>query len=326
MQRKRRVHSIAAELLNKSQEAVLSAVQVFNNPLVKFKSETFIVLMVIGWTYMLHAYYRQNQIEYRYYKLSKNGKRRFFDRTKYGAYKYWELERCLNDTASPIDKPTSSNLIFLIQLRNEIEHEMSLALDNYLSGRYQACVLNYYHYLEELFGVRRNLEENQAYSIQFLELSRKQVANIRTEEPVPERLRAFIADFDMSLEDDEYNSEQYSYRLFFTRKLANRPGQADSVMEFVDSKSELAEQINKQYWVKKEVERPKFLPGEVVNIMKSEGFPKFNLHHHTVLWKEKDGKNQGKGLGVKVGNTWYWYERWLDIVRQHCRENAGLYT
>ena len=34
----------------------------------KFKSESFIVLMVIAWTYLLHAYYRSKRVEYRYYR------------------------------------------------------------------------------------------------------------------------------------------------------------------------------------------------------------------------------------------------------------------
>ena len=53
-----------AELVRKSREAALNAVQSFNNPLTTFKTETFIVLMVIAWTYLLHAYYRQNGVEY----------------------------------------------------------------------------------------------------------------------------------------------------------------------------------------------------------------------------------------------------------------------
>ena len=46
---------------------------------------------------------------------------------------------------SPIDKNTANNLKFLIGLRHEIEHQMTLSLDDYLSGRYQACILNYNH-------------------------------------------------------------------------------------------------------------------------------------------------------------------------------------
>jgi hypothetical protein len=36
--------------------------QVFNDPLATFKSESFIVLMTIAWTYMLRAYYRSNKL------------------------------------------------------------------------------------------------------------------------------------------------------------------------------------------------------------------------------------------------------------------------
>ena len=64
----RKVWSIRTELLSKSREAALNAVQTFNNPLTTFKTETFIVLMVIAWTSLLHAYYRGKKIEYRYFK------------------------------------------------------------------------------------------------------------------------------------------------------------------------------------------------------------------------------------------------------------------
>ena len=43
--------------------------------------------MVIAWTYLLHAYYRGKNVEYRYYW--QGPKRRVFDRTKRGAYKHW---------------------------------------------------------------------------------------------------------------------------------------------------------------------------------------------------------------------------------------------
>ncbi|HAT8116058.1 TPA: DUF3644 domain-containing protein, partial [Legionella pneumophila] len=56
-QRKRSVFSIKNELIKKSQEAALAAIQLYNNPLITFKSESFIVLMNIAWTYLLHAYF-----------------------------------------------------------------------------------------------------------------------------------------------------------------------------------------------------------------------------------------------------------------------------
>ena len=61
----RRTYSITRQLVAQSQDAALSGIQVFNNPSIRFKSETFIVLMNIAWTYLLHAYYRREKIEYR---------------------------------------------------------------------------------------------------------------------------------------------------------------------------------------------------------------------------------------------------------------------
>ena len=167
--RKRSIGSVKAELIAKSREAALSAIRVFNDPMTQFKSETYIVLMMIAWTYLLHAHFRQEGIEYRYYQ--RKSQRRVFDRTKRGAYKYWELERCLNDSHSPIERDTANNLRFLIGLRHEIEHQMTNALDNYLSARYQACALNYNTYLKRLFGKTEGIEDHLTYSIQFVQLA-----------------------------------------------------------------------------------------------------------------------------------------------------------
>ena len=304
---KRRIGSIKDELISKSKEAALSAVKIFNDPLIRFKSETFIVLMIIAWTYLFHAYFRSKGIEYRYFQ--KRGKRRFFDRTKKKAFKYWELERCINDKMSPIDKNTADNLKFLIGLRHEIEHQMTLSLDDYLSGRYQACILNYNHYIKNVFGDKHSLDEHLSYSLQFLELSEEQLQGKKSEAEIPKRLKAYIVEFDGELDHDEYNSPNYSYRLLFKKKLVNRPGQADKVVEFIDSKSDLAKAIDKEYWVKKEVEKKKYRPSDIVAAVQAAGFPKFRVNpEHVEMWKSENAKNPGKGYGVEVAGCWYWYE------------------
>ena len=325
MSRRRRVSSVAVLLLHKSCEAALSAIQIFNNPLIKFKTETYIVLMIIAWTYLLHAYYRKNGIEYRYF--SKRGKRRRFDKTKRGTYRHWDLEKCLRIKESPIDTDTTNNLNFLIGLRHEIEHEMSLGLVDYFSGRFQACALNYNHYLKELFDEKFGIDRNLAYSIQFLELSSKQIFHSTAADyEIPKRVRNFITEFDQSLSEDQLNNERFSYRLLFTKKLVNHPGQADQVIEFLNPDSVLAEQMNKSYMLIKETERPKYLPGQIVRLMQDNGYNKFRMHEHTQLWKSKGAKNPDKGYGVEIGKTWYWYERWVEEVVIHCQNNQIIYA
>ncbi len=315
--RKRRVQSVKIELIQKSREAALTAIQIFNNPLIEFKSELFIVTMNIAWTYLLHAYYREKKVEYRYFQMA--GTRRRFDRTKHGAYKYWELERCLNDRKNPLDKNTSNNLRFLIGIRHEIEHQMTTRLDNSMSAKYQACCLNYNNYVKKLFGKQYGLDQHLTFSLQLSEISREQVDALSKPQGLPKHIHAFTKAFEDGLTQDEYNSQQFAYRVLFVPKTAKSKGQADQMIEVLKPDSELAQDINRVYL--KEVERPKYLPKQIVKMMKDEGYSSFTMHWHTVLWQEKDGRNTANGYGVWVAKQWYWYERWLDVVRTYCEEN-----
>ncbi|MEX1023212.1 MAG: DUF3644 domain-containing protein [Dehalococcoidia bacterium] len=319
----RRIYSVQAELLQKSKEAALNAVQTFNNPLTTFKTETFIVLMVVAWTYLLHAHYRRKGIEYRYFTQGKN--RRRFDRTKSGAFKHWELERCLNEKKCPLDAATQANLRFLIGLRHEVEHHMSTQLDDHLGGRYLACCLNYETWVTQLFGMEHSLGASLALALQFRDLT----ANPEPTDalnPLPANVSRYIEEFDAAVGDEEFESPRFSYRILFTPKLANRRGQADRVIEFVPADSELAQVINAEYVVLKETERPKFRPKDVVQAMTEEGFSRFRVHEHTELWKQLDAKNPTNGYGVDVSGQWFWYERWLERVRRECREHPERFA
>lgn len=320
---KKTVPSFKLELLQKARDAALCAIKTYNDPLITFKTEAFIVLMVVAWTYLMHAHYKAQGVDYRYY--TKNGKRKKFDRTKRGAFKYWELERCLNDVACPLDAPTIKNLKFLIELRHEIEHQMSPNIDNFLSGRYQACAMNFNHYAKELFGEKNSLNQYLSYSIQLASLDEKQV-NLVSRPDLPPNIRTFIETFDAGMPEEEFNDSRFSYRLLFTKKLANKPGQADAVIEFIDPKSDLAKEIDKQYWVKKEVERKKFRPSDVVAKVKEAGFAKFRVSpEHVALWKSEDAKNPGKGFGAEVAGQWYWYEKWVLRCIELCASAGEKY-
>jgi hypothetical protein len=324
MKRVRTFGSIKSELITKAKESALCAIKVFNDPLIKFKSEAFIVLIVIAWTYLMHAYYRAKGIDYRYSR--QNAKRKSYDRTKHGAKKHWELERCLDEAACPIDNDTKNNLKFLIGLRHEIEHQMTRTLDGYLSGRYQACVLNFNEYLKSLFGERHGLDKHLSYSLQFVELTGDQIPEAEDKVVLPTNLRVFITAFDGALTHDEYNNPRYSYRLLFKRKLVNHPGQADRVVEFIDPKSDIAKTIDKEYWVQKEVERPKFRPTQVVAAIKKAGFPKFRIQpDHVNLWKAEDAKTPATGYGVYVAGAWFWYESWVRHCIDFCKAAGHKY-
>lgn len=324
VKRHRKLGSVKNELIQKSREAMLAAVQIFNNPNIQFKSESFIVLAIIAWTYLLHAYYREKKIDYRYFKQKAKKKR--FKLTKNGARKHWELERCLNGNDSPIDKETSSNLRFLIGLRHEIEHQMTTKIDDILSARFQACCLNYNRYLKILFPSQQGIEKYLSFSLQFSSLSEKQVDQLNDYSDLPKNISMYIQNYDSLLDEQTFNDNRFSYRVLFIPKTANRKGQADRVIEFVHPDSEIAKGLSKEYWAIKDREKPKYLPAKIIKEMQKLGYKKFKMHQHTQLWKEEDAKNPAKEYGVQIENVWYWYENWLGFVKNHCEENKIKYS
>jgi hypothetical protein len=314
---------VSEELIHKSREAALTAVQIFNNPQVTFKSEVFILLMNIAWTYMLHAHFRKLNIEYRYF--DQLGRSRRFHRTKQGAYKFWELERCLNEQPCPVDRDAVNNLRFLIGIRHEIEHQMTTKIDASFSAKFQACCLNYNEHIKRFFGLEQAIDKHLSLSLQFSSISKDQVEQLQSQTLLPANIKSFIEGFESKLSEDEFNSPKFAYRVLFVAKTANHRGQADEVIEFVKADSELGKKVNEKYALIKETERPKLRPKSIIDAMHQEGFSKFNMHHHTTLWQEKDAKNPAKGLGTNVEGTWFWYQPWLDQVREYCKANSAKY-
>lgn len=320
----KKVGSIKNELIHKSKESMLSAVQIFNNPNIQFKSESFIVLAIIAWTYLLHAYFRSTKIEYRYF--DQGDKKRHFHTTKSGAYKYWELERCLNNNKSPIDNVVAQNLRFLIGLRHEIEHQMTTKIDDLLSARFQACCLNFNYYLKKLFPKQIGIEQSLAFSLQFSSISEKQIDQLGDYKDLPKHISSYIQEFDQTLSEKDFNDSRFSYRVLFVPKTANRKGQADKVIEFIPSDSEIAKGMNKEYVLIKEKEKNKYSAGDIWRAMQKEGYKKFGVYQHTTLWQSEKAKDPTKGYGTTVVKTWYWYDSWLNFVRKYCEVNKSKYV
>jgi hypothetical protein len=319
--RKRRYGSVATELVKKAREAMLAAVQVFNNPQLEFKSELFIVTSVIAWTYLLHALYRKKGVEYRLFRQEAN--RRKFLRTNFGAIRRWSLEDCLKCADCPLEAIVKKNLLFLIGIRHEVEHQMTSRIDDQLSAKFQACALNFNTAIKKLFGDKYSLDAEQAFSIQFSGIDEGIAKQILAEQDMPQHIKSFVARFESEMTQEEFDDPRFSYRVAFVRKTTNSKTAADKVVQFIASDSEVATEVNKVFL--KETEKTKYRPSTIVKQMKAEGFTKFGMQQHTDLWKTRDGKNPRHQWGVQVEGTWFWYESWLEEVRKFCRENEALY-
>lgn len=68
----------AKNILENSINSALTAVETYNRPRVQFRIENYIILMIIAWTKLFHAYF-QSEIGERYFYKEKNGRYKKID-------------------------------------------------------------------------------------------------------------------------------------------------------------------------------------------------------------------------------------------------------
>ena len=311
-------HLKGDELLVKAREAMIQAVQGYNNPRAHFKSETFIVIAVIAYTYLLHWHYRRNGVDIRY-KRNVDGVETIL-RTRHGADKHWELEACLDHAGCPLDAPTVANMRFLIAIRHEIEHQLTSQIDGTISAKLQACCLNFNRSIKEIAGEQHSLDRELALALQFSGIARDQRDLLLSDTDMPAHIQAAHTEFEDGLSDEIVADSRYSYRVAYIEQVVNSRGKADQVVEFLRPGTEKGDHVRLAL---KEVEKPKLKPSQIVAIMRGEGYPRFNVHHHTRIWQAAEAKAPGKAFGITLPDgAWYWYPAWVDHVRAYVRANA----
>lgn len=305
------LHWRGEELLVKAREAMIAAVHTFNSAGLHFRAELFIVTSIIAWTYLLHAYYKREGIDYRY----KNGG--VVQKTPSGAEKYWELGQCIVHGGCPLENGAINNLKFLVEIRHEIEHRSTNRIDDALSAKLQACCINFNDAIKRLFGKEFALEKRLPIALQFVTFDGAQRAEL-VGANLPSHIATAMDNFQNALTDDEQSDPKFRYRVAFVPKVSGKASKSDLAVEFIKPGSPEAEAVERV--LLKEAERPKFRPSDVVAKVKAAGFPTFNMHDHTLLARQLDARMPKKGFGVMIAGTWYWYTHWFDKVLEKLYE------
>lgn len=216
--------------LVKAQEAALLAVEIYNKPLVTFKTANYIVLMNIAWTALMHAIFSKLGIPF-FYK-SDDGKK-FIEID--GDKKAWELSTCLAKFFGGTDTAIVKNIEFFIGLRNKIEHRSMPELDELVFGECQALLFNFEDVLSQVFGREKSLVNSLSLAIQFSHL--RDEAQIRSMRTLRESMQADIVEyvdrFRSTLTQDVLTHQNFAYRVFLIPKTANRESSSDVSVEFI---------------------------------------------------------------------------------------------
>ncbi len=307
------------ELLVKSREAMIAAVHNFNAAGLHFRAEIFITTAMIGWTYLCHAWFKREGIDYRY---KDNGAVRVLAS---GAEAYWELGKCLRNDRIPISRAVKQNLELLLEIRHEIEHRSTDRVDDALGPLMQACCINFNEAIRAWFGAQFGLERRLPIALQFVTFDAAQAAGLKKAGTLPATIASTMDAYHAAMTDDELKDPAFTYRVAFVPKVGTKASKSDTAIEFIKADSEEGRAINAV--LLKEIDKARYTATQVVDAMHAEGFPRFNQSHHTALWKELDAKNPLNGFG-RAGdyrNTWVWFESWIARVRAHCQENAADY-
>ena len=210
----------------KAKDSALLAVEVYNKPAVKFKSEGYIALMVMACTALLHAVFLRKG-KSPYYKAAK-GRYLKVD----GDFKHWELAECAkqfwgNDTENAVRK----NLEFFIRLRKKIEHRHVPQLDGAIFGECQALLLNFDALLAQHFGAKHQLRESLSFSLQLFPSGESFAQAVKANKTLAD-LKKFIEDYRATLSADVLSSGQYALKAFLIQ-VANHPSGETLPIQFV---------------------------------------------------------------------------------------------
>ena len=216
--------------LEASIDAALLAVEVYNKPRTSFRSEAFISLMIMACMRLFHAYFSRT-IGDRYYYKERNGRYETVD----GERKAWDLSTCIRRYGA-LSPPVEKNLQFFVGLRNKIEHRHigKRELDVLIFGECQALLYNYESLLVTIFGEQYAINEALVYSLQFshLRTPQQRKANKAALSRDLADIVSYVEKFRSGLDDDVYDSQEYSIKLLQVPKISNT-NRADAAIEFV---------------------------------------------------------------------------------------------
>lgn len=140
------------QLLMKSKEAFLLAIEIYNKPTIKYRLEGFAFFICNAWELLLKSYMLENKIDSIFYKNKP-------ERTI-------SLTDCVKKVFTNEKDPIRKNLEIIIDLRNTSTHFIIKEMENIYLPFLQANTLNYSQKLYDFF----NIDITQNIDTSFLSL------------------------------------------------------------------------------------------------------------------------------------------------------------
>lgn len=249
------------ERIIRAREAMILAVQVFNSPALRFKTEVFTMLANVAWTYLVHDWYARNtDVEL----VNEDG----FSKP---------LSELLQREDCPLPVGVRQNLRALKILRDKVEHHLLGSADQKWLGLFQACCLNFDKALCDLFGKKLSLASDLSFALQFASMNLEQVTTLNQYE-LPPDINAIDALISDGMTPEQLNNTEFQFQVVYTLSSASK---SKAHIQFVNPASADGKEIH-NVLAKKVISDDLYplKPGMVVKQVAAKTKKHFTSHTH----------------------------------------------
>ncbi len=254
------------ERLIRAREAMILAVNIFNNPTMKFKTEAFSILSNVAWTHLLHEFYVKKNISI----VGKDGRTLL-------------LSQMIKRQDCPLTAGVKNNIDSMKQIRDDAEHGLLGRSDDKWLSLFQACCLNFDRVIQELFGEQLSLQGDLSLALQFSKLNIDQVVTTN-KYMIPATIEALDARIKGDLTEEQLSDIEYQFRVIYTLDSASK---SQSHMQFIHPSSDDAKSIRNvlvKYAFQDDMYP--FKPKQVITLVSNQSGKSFTLHNHAQAWQK----------------------------------------
>lgn len=209
---------LSRQLLQKSQEAFLLSLEIYNKPTIQYRIESFCFFFSNAWELLLKAYLLE---------ATKSEKTIFYPKGKDDSRKSISLRDALKRIFANEKDPIRNNVEDIADLRDSATHLVVRELESIYVGLFQAGVLNYLDKLKEWFGI--NFADRTSPAMLSLIFDIDKVSPVILKKKHGKEIADFFANKANRIEDNisSIHDKKYCISVEYKLALVKNPKDAD---------------------------------------------------------------------------------------------------
>lgn len=273
-------HALVEKLLEKSKEAFLLAIEIYNKPSIRYRVEGFSFFICNAWELMLKAHLVKTRGDAAIYFKDNPGRT-------------IALENCIRGIFTNEHSPIRKNLLKIVDLRNTSTHFIVEEYEMVYIPLFQACVFNFIGKMMEFHGIDMALVIPQNFLTLSVSMNSINATEIRAKYPgqIAEKLLSTCTDINAEILE---NNSDYAIRIehyHYITKNRNDATETFSIAKESDIKVQIIKELKDpndsfKYTAKKCLkEINNRLARAKVQLMHNGEPTTFNMYHFNLFTK-----------------------------------------